>query len=142
MARWKGIYHGRSRAEVWKDPIQIDSVIKLPRRGILYALTVFLNFLKNRDHKLPERSLNAFRELVVAKWGRPYDTRIHRRRDGRQQLKVFVLSFPLSPPPALLLSLTRLEPSFTSKSCGSTPINRAFISQQQSTWSSSALLRA
>jgi len=30
------------------------------------------------------------RELVVAKWGRPYDTRIHRRRDGRQQLKFYL----------------------------------------------------
>jgi len=30
------------------------------------------------------------RELVVAKWGRLYDTRIHRRRDGRQQLKFYL----------------------------------------------------
>jgi hypothetical protein len=38
----------------------------------------------------PTLSSAELRELVVAKWGKPYDTRIHRRRDGRQQLKFYL----------------------------------------------------
>ena len=30
------------------------------------------------------------RRLVVAKWGKPFDTRIHRRRDARQELKFYL----------------------------------------------------
>ncbi len=38
----------------------------------------------------PTMDAQELRELVVAKWGKPYDTRIHRRRDGRQELKYYL----------------------------------------------------
>jgi hypothetical protein len=38
----------------------------------------------------PTMDAQELRELVVAKWGKPYDTRIHRRRDARQELKYYL----------------------------------------------------